>query len=62
MHVFKGVYFDYLLSACVLASDDARSLGSVLGEGGSLGVAEWDVKECEPALRRYARAEAHGED
>ena len=38
------------------AGDEARPLGPVLGEGGPLGVAEWQAKELEPPLQRPAVA------
>ena len=34
------------------AGDEARPLGPVLGEGGPLGVAEWQAEELEPPLQR----------
>ena len=36
------------------AGDEARPLGPVLGEGGPLGVAEWQAEELEPPLQRPA--------
>ena len=36
------------------AGDEARPLSPVLGEGGPLGVAEWQAEELEPPLQRPA--------
>ena len=40
----------------VFAGDEARPLSPVLGEGGPLGVAEWQAEELEPPLKRPAVA------
>ena len=36
--------------------DEARPFGPVLGEGGPLGVAEWQAEELEPPLQRPSRS------